>query len=107
MFHVGSFSLARQLQKEVQSANSSDFTEEQKVIITSACSFCTGVPVTLLKLTSVFFFFLLKKTLAKIATCLEMRSASLQVCIGVCVISSYKKEAVSNVFRDAEVIVII
>uniref|UniRef100_A0A3Q2VVY2 Axin interactor, dorsalization associated n=1 Tax=Haplochromis burtoni TaxID=8153 RepID=A0A3Q2VVY2_HAPBU len=40
--------LARQLQKEVQSTNSSDFTEEQK------------------------------KTLAKIATCLEMRSASLQ-----------------------------
>ncbi|XP_008274987.1 axin interactor, dorsalization-associated protein isoform X3 [Stegastes partitus] len=40
--------LARQLQKEVQSANSSDFTEEQK------------------------------KTLGKIATCLEMRSASLQ-----------------------------
>uniref|UniRef100_A0A3Q2VVX0 Axin interactor, dorsalization associated n=1 Tax=Haplochromis burtoni TaxID=8153 RepID=A0A3Q2VVX0_HAPBU len=70
--------LARQLQKEVQSTNSSDFTEEQKVIITSACSFCTGVPVTLLKLTSVFFSFLLKKTLAKIATCLEMRSASLQ-----------------------------
>eukprot|EP00064_Thunnus_orientalis_P018262 superscaffoldBa00004149_g18357 len=40
--------LARQLQKEVQSTNSSDFTEEQK------------------------------KTLGKIATCLEMRSASLQ-----------------------------
>uniref|UniRef100_A0A3Q2X0R6 Axin interactor, dorsalization associated n=1 Tax=Haplochromis burtoni TaxID=8153 RepID=A0A3Q2X0R6_HAPBU len=58
--------LARQLQKEVQSTNSSDFTEEQK------------------------------KTLAKIATCLEMRSASLQVCIGVCVISNYKKEAVSR-----------
>ncbi|MED6273531.1 hypothetical protein CHARACLAT_007387 [Characodon lateralis] len=41
-------SLARQLQKEVQSTNSSDFTEEQK------------------------------KNLGKIATCLEMRSASLQ-----------------------------
>ncbi|XP_037101443.1 axin interactor, dorsalization-associated protein isoform X3 [Syngnathus acus] len=40
--------LARQLQKEVQSSNSSDFTEEQK------------------------------KTLGKIATCLEMRSISLQ-----------------------------
>ncbi|XP_035473783.2 axin interactor, dorsalization-associated protein isoform X2 [Scophthalmus maximus] len=40
--------LARQLQKEVQSSGSSDFTEEQK------------------------------KTLGKIATCLEMRSASLQ-----------------------------
>uniref|UniRef100_A0A8C3A585 Axin interactor, dorsalization associated n=1 Tax=Cyclopterus lumpus TaxID=8103 RepID=A0A8C3A585_CYCLU len=40
--------LARQLQKEVQSTNASDFTEEQK------------------------------KTLGKIATCLEMRSASLQ-----------------------------
>ncbi|XP_019953137.1 axin interactor, dorsalization-associated protein isoform X1 [Paralichthys olivaceus] len=40
--------LARQLQKEVQSTSSSDFTEEQK------------------------------KTLGKIATCLEMRSASLQ-----------------------------
>uniref|UniRef100_A0A8C6NGY9 Axin interactor, dorsalization associated n=1 Tax=Nothobranchius furzeri TaxID=105023 RepID=A0A8C6NGY9_NOTFU len=40
--------LARQLQKEVQNSNSSDFTEEQK------------------------------KTLGKIATCLEMRSASLQ-----------------------------
>ncbi|CAK6962728.1 axin interactor%2C dorsalization-associated protein isoform X2 [Scomber scombrus] len=40
--------LARQLQKEVQSTNSSDFTEEQK------------------------------KTIGKIATCLEMRSASLQ-----------------------------
>ncbi|XP_077567228.1 axin interactor, dorsalization-associated protein [Stigmatopora nigra] len=40
--------LARQLQKEVQSSNSSDFTEEQK------------------------------KTLGKIATCLEMRSVSLQ-----------------------------
>ncbi|KAM9778636.1 axin interactor, dorsalization-associated protein [Syngnathus typhle] len=40
--------LARQLQKEVQSFNSSDFTEEQK------------------------------KTLGKIATCLEMRSISLQ-----------------------------
>ncbi|XP_034556080.1 axin interactor, dorsalization-associated protein isoform X2 [Notolabrus celidotus] len=40
--------LARQLQKEVQSPNSSDFTEEQK------------------------------KTLVKIATCLELRSASLQ-----------------------------
>uniref|UniRef100_A0A672HH93 C2 Aida-type domain-containing protein n=1 Tax=Salarias fasciatus TaxID=181472 RepID=A0A672HH93_SALFA len=40
--------LARQLQKEGQSTNSSDFTEEQK------------------------------KTLGKIATCLEMRSASLQ-----------------------------
>ncbi|XP_054617739.1 axin interactor, dorsalization-associated protein isoform X2 [Dunckerocampus dactyliophorus] len=40
--------LARQLQKEVQSTNSSDFTEDQK------------------------------KTLGKIATCLEMRSASLQ-----------------------------
>uniref|UniRef100_A0A669EUP0 Axin interactor, dorsalization associated n=1 Tax=Oreochromis niloticus TaxID=8128 RepID=A0A669EUP0_ORENI len=41
--------LARQLQKEVQSTNSSDFTEEQK------------------------------KTLAKIATCLEMRSASFDI----------------------------
>ncbi|XP_071323850.1 axin interactor, dorsalization-associated protein isoform X5 [Trachinotus anak] len=41
-------SLARQLQKEVQSTNSSDFTEEQK------------------------------KTLGKVATCLEMRSTSLQ-----------------------------
>ncbi|XP_075939989.1 axin interactor, dorsalization-associated protein isoform X3 [Anarhichas minor] len=40
--------LARQLQKEVQSTNAFDFTEEQK------------------------------KTLGKIATCLEMRSASLQ-----------------------------
>ncbi|KAK1889494.1 Axin interactor dorsalization-associated protein [Dissostichus eleginoides] len=40
--------LARQLQKEVQSTNSSDFTEEQK------------------------------KTLGKIASCLEMRSGSLQ-----------------------------
>ncbi|XP_077366515.1 axin interactor, dorsalization-associated protein isoform X1 [Festucalex cinctus] len=40
--------LARQLQKEVQSSNSTDFTEEQK------------------------------KTLGKIATCLEMRSISLQ-----------------------------
>lgn len=40
--------LARQLQKEAQSTNSSDFTEEQK------------------------------KNLGKIATCLEMRSASLQ-----------------------------
>ncbi|XP_028296130.1 axin interactor, dorsalization-associated protein isoform X1 [Gouania willdenowi] len=40
--------LARQLQKEVQASNSSDFTEEQK------------------------------KTLGKIATCLEMRSTSLQ-----------------------------
>ncbi|XP_062857259.1 axin interactor, dorsalization-associated protein isoform X3 [Trichomycterus rosablanca] len=40
--------LARQLQKEVQSSNSHDFTEDQK------------------------------KTLGKIATCLEMRSASLQ-----------------------------
>ncbi|XP_061741889.1 axin interactor, dorsalization-associated protein isoform X1 [Nerophis ophidion] len=40
--------LARQLQKEVQSTNSSDFTEDQK------------------------------KTLGKIATCLEMRSGSLQ-----------------------------
>ncbi|XP_019713370.1 axin interactor, dorsalization-associated protein isoform X1 [Hippocampus comes] len=40
--------LARQLQKEVQSSNSSDFTEEQK------------------------------KNLGKIATCLEMRSISLQ-----------------------------
>lgn len=40
--------LARQLQKEVQSSNSHDFTEEQK------------------------------KNLGKIATCLEMRSASLQ-----------------------------
>uniref|UniRef100_A0AAQ4NTV6 C2 Aida-type domain-containing protein n=1 Tax=Gasterosteus aculeatus aculeatus TaxID=481459 RepID=A0AAQ4NTV6_GASAC len=40
--------LARQLQKEVQSTNASDFTEEQK------------------------------KTLGKIATCLEMRSSSLQ-----------------------------
>ncbi|XP_023270957.1 axin interactor, dorsalization-associated protein [Seriola lalandi dorsalis] len=40
--------LARQLQKEVQSTNSSDFTEEQK------------------------------KTLGRIATCLEMRSGSLQ-----------------------------
>ncbi|XP_076844206.1 axin interactor, dorsalization-associated protein isoform X2 [Brachyhypopomus gauderio] len=40
--------LARQLQKEVQSSNSHDFTEEQK------------------------------KTLGKIATCLEMRSTSLQ-----------------------------
>ncbi|XP_029351864.1 axin interactor, dorsalization-associated protein isoform X3 [Echeneis naucrates] len=40
--------LARQLQKEVQATNSPDFTEEQK------------------------------KTLGKIATCLEMRSASLQ-----------------------------
>ncbi|XP_051908435.1 axin interactor, dorsalization-associated protein isoform X2 [Hippocampus zosterae] len=40
--------LARQLQKEVQSSNSSDFTEEQK------------------------------KNLGKIATCLEMRSTSLQ-----------------------------
>ncbi|MCJ8750100.1 hypothetical protein PDJAM_G00194810 [Pangasius djambal] len=40
--------LARQLQKEVQSSNSQDFTEEQK------------------------------KTLGKIAACLEMRSASLQ-----------------------------
>lgn len=40
--------LARQLQKEVQSANSSDFSEEQK------------------------------KVVGKIATCLEMRSASLQ-----------------------------
>lgn len=40
--------LARQLQKEVQSTNSSDFSEEQK------------------------------KNLGKIATCLEMRSASLQ-----------------------------
>ncbi|KAM8725751.1 axin interactor, dorsalization-associated protein isoform 3-T3 [Acanthopagrus schlegelii] len=40
--------LARQLQKEVQSTNSTDFTEEQK------------------------------KTLGKIATCLEMRSGSLQ-----------------------------
>uniref|UniRef100_A0A3B5AVH7 Axin interactor, dorsalization associated n=1 Tax=Stegastes partitus TaxID=144197 RepID=A0A3B5AVH7_9TELE len=37
--HVASFSLARQLQKEVQSANSSDFTEEQKVIVTSLLSF--------------------------------------------------------------------
>ncbi|XP_075939990.1 axin interactor, dorsalization-associated protein isoform X4 [Anarhichas minor] len=42
------FDLARQLQKEVQSTNAFDFTEEQK------------------------------KTLGKIATCLEMRSASLQ-----------------------------
>ncbi|XP_017581041.1 axin interactor, dorsalization-associated protein isoform X2 [Pygocentrus nattereri] len=40
--------LARQLQKEVQSSNPHDFTEEQK------------------------------KTLGKVATCLEMRSASLQ-----------------------------
>ncbi|KAK3506762.1 hypothetical protein QTP70_023935 [Hemibagrus guttatus] len=40
--------LARQLQKEVQSSNSQDFTEEQK------------------------------KTLGKIAACLEMRSSSLQ-----------------------------
>ncbi|XP_058470087.1 axin interactor, dorsalization-associated protein [Solea solea] len=40
--------LARQLQKEVQATNSADFTEEQK------------------------------KTLGKIATCLEMRSTSLQ-----------------------------
>ncbi|XP_048841944.1 axin interactor, dorsalization-associated protein isoform X2 [Brienomyrus brachyistius] len=40
--------LARQLQKEVQSANSSEFTEDQK------------------------------KTLGKCATCLEMRSAALQ-----------------------------
>ncbi|XP_016362366.1 axin interactor, dorsalization-associated protein isoform X2 [Sinocyclocheilus anshuiensis] len=40
--------LARQLQKEVQSSNSHDFTEEQK------------------------------KTLGKFATCLEMRSAALQ-----------------------------
>ncbi|KAJ3607012.1 hypothetical protein NHX12_026527 [Muraenolepis orangiensis] len=40
--------LARQLQKEVQSTNSSDFTEDQK------------------------------KTLGKFATCLEMRSGSLQ-----------------------------
>ncbi|XP_067338794.1 axin interactor, dorsalization-associated protein isoform X2 [Channa argus] len=40
--------LARQLQKEAQSTNSSDFTEEQK------------------------------KTLGKIATCLEMRGTSLQ-----------------------------
>lgn len=31
---MGSFSLARQLQKEAQSTNSSDYTEEQKVIIT-------------------------------------------------------------------------
>uniref|UniRef100_A0A4W4H682 C2 Aida-type domain-containing protein n=1 Tax=Electrophorus electricus TaxID=8005 RepID=A0A4W4H682_ELEEL len=45
--------LARQLQKEVQSSNSHDFTEDQK------------------------------KTLGKIATCLEMRSASLQVCSAV------------------------
>lgn len=30
---VTSSSLARQLQKEVQSTNSSDFTEEQKVIL--------------------------------------------------------------------------
>uniref|UniRef100_A0A9J8CYE2 Axin interactor, dorsalization associated n=1 Tax=Cyprinus carpio carpio TaxID=630221 RepID=A0A9J8CYE2_CYPCA len=43
--------LARQLQKEVQSSNSHDFSEEQK------------------------------KTLGKFATCLEMRSASLQVSV--------------------------
>lgn len=35
-----SFSLARQLQKEVQSTNASDFTEEQKVI--SAFTFTSG-----------------------------------------------------------------
>ncbi|KAG7267171.1 hypothetical protein CRUP_008992, partial [Coryphaenoides rupestris] len=52
--------LARQLQKEVQSNNSSDFTEDQK------------------------------KTLGKFATCLEMRSASLQVFIKN--ILTYNKE---------------
>uniref|UniRef100_A0A3Q4A8P6 C2 Aida-type domain-containing protein n=1 Tax=Mola mola TaxID=94237 RepID=A0A3Q4A8P6_MOLML len=45
---IDEYQLARQLQKEVQSTSSSDFTEDQK------------------------------KTLGKIATCLEMRSGSLQ-----------------------------
>ena len=45
---------------------------------------CTGKLSFLHQLRSVFvpfFFFFLKKTLGKIATCLEMRSGSLQVCV--------------------------
>lgn len=89
------FSLARQMQKEIHTTSSTDFTEEQKVILLIYCKFMQrSYPFLQLKTT---FLFSVQKTLGKIATCLEMRSASLQVCVTfivfvfVCVRADIKK----------------
>lgn len=47
---------------------------------------CTGKLSSALTNKCFCSFFFLKKTLGKVATCLEMRSASLQVCVVVVVV---------------------
>ncbi|OXB68312.1 hypothetical protein ASZ78_015252 [Callipepla squamata] len=69
--------LARHLQKEAQSQhNNSEFTEDQKV--SGAVGVVRELVSQMLFLCVADLSFMIPKTIAKIATCLELRSAALQ-----------------------------